>query len=232
MLCSIMTKNNTTTTKNLLCDGMSNKKIKKTIKLNRAHIVTFSLPAVITCPGADKCLKAGYCHAGNYNFNSNKVKQSDNYLMSQSDKFVDMICDELTNEWTFTKYVRIHPTGDFYSMDYFIKWVTIAIKNPSIIFYAYTKSIDIINEYKTKNELPDNMFIAYSYGSKFDNLINPNVDYHAVIIPDNADIPDGYIDGSIDDLVMTKGHKKIALRYHHPFIKWDDSGFSEIVNPF
>ena len=59
---------------NLLCDGMSNQKLAKTIKVNRAHIVTFSLPAVVTCHGADKCLKAGYCHAGNYNFKSNKDK--------------------------------------------------------------------------------------------------------------------------------------------------------------
>ena len=228
-----MSKNNSNNGQiNLLCDGMNNLKLKKTIRLNRAHIATFSLPAVITCPGADKCLKAGYCHAGNYNYRSNKDKQSDNYLISQSDKFVDMICDELTNKYTYTKYVRIHPTGDFYSMDYFKKWVSIAVRNPSVIFYAYTKSIDIVKAYKIISELPENMIITYSYGSKFDDMINPDTDYHAVIIPSDADVPAGYVDGSVDDLVMCKGNTKIALRYHHPFIKWDDSGFAEIKNPF
>lgn len=226
------TKTNNNGQSNLLCDGMSNQKLAKTIKVNRAHIVTFSLPAVITCHGADKCLKAGYCHAGNYNFKSNKDKQASNYIISQSAQFVDMVCRELADKWTFTQYVRIHPTGDFYSMDYLKKWVTIAIRNPSITFYAYTKSIDLFKAYKVIGELPANMIITYSYGSKFDDMINPNVDYHAIVIAPNDDIPAGYVDGSTDDLMMCKGNKKIALRYHHPFIKWEDSGFSEITNPF
>lgn len=217
---------------NLLCDGMNNQKLKKTIKLNRAHIVTFSLPAVDTCPGADKCLKGGYCHAGNYRFKSNVDKQSINYAISQSDRFVDMVCTELADKWTYSRYVRIHPTGDFYSMDYFKKWVAIAIRNPGVIFYAYTKSIDIIQEFKKADKIPVNMFITYSYGSKYDDMINPTTDYHAVVIGPNDNIPTGYVDGSIDDLVMCKGNKRIALKYHHPHIKFEDSGFIEIVNPF
>ena len=216
---------------NLLCDGMSNQKLAKTIKANRAHIVTFSLPAVVTCHGADKCLKAGYCHAGNYNFKSNKDKFAMNYQASQRADFTDRINAELSEKWTFTQYVRIHPTGDFYSMDYFKKWVTIANDNPHVVFYAYTKSIDIVKAYKDVDELPANLIITYSYGSKFDAMINPNVDYHAVVIGPNDNIPAGYVDGSTDDILMCKGHKKIALRYHHPYIKWEDSGFSEIVNP-
>lgn len=217
---------------NLLCDGMSNAKLKKTIKNNRAHIVTFSLPAVVTCPGADKCLKSGYCHAGNYNFKSNKDKQSRNYLASLSLSFVDMINAELSEKWTFTQYVRIHPTGDFYDMNYFKKWVQIAIDNPNVTFYAYTKSIDIVKGYADKYGLPANMVITYSYGSKYDDMIDPTTDYHAVVIGPNDEIPTGYVDGSVDDVLMCKGHKKIALRYHHPYIKWMDSGFYEIKNPF
>lgn len=225
------TKTNNNGTKNLLCDGMSNQKLVKTIKINRAHIVTFSLPAVVTCHGADKCLKSGYCHAGNYNFKSNKDKFAMNYQASQRADFVDRINAELSDKWTFTQYVRIHPTGDFYDMTYFKKWVAIANDNPSITFYAYTKSIDIVKAYKLVDELPANMVITYSYGSKFDNLINPSVDYHAIVISPNESVPAGYVDGSTDDVLMCKGHKKIALRYHHPYIKWEDSGFSEIINP-
>jgi len=217
--------------KTLLCDGMSNQKLEKTIKIVRGHIVTFSLPAVVTCPGADKCLKAGYCHAGNFNYKSVKDKYASNYLASQRADFVDRINAELSDKWTYTQYVRIHPTGDFYSLDYFKKWVTIANDNPSVTFYAYTKSIDIVKAYTLINELPANMVITYSYGSKYDNLINPDMDSHAIVIGPNDSIPAGYVDGSTNDVLMCMGHKKIALRYHHPYIKWEDSGFSEIINP-
>ena len=154
-----------------------------------------------------------------------------NYQASQRADFVDRINAELSDKWTFTQYVRIHPTGDFYDMDYFKKWVSIANDNPNITFYAYTKSIDIIKAYKDIAELPANMVITYSYGSKFDNLINPSVDYHAIVISPTDSVPAGYVDGSMDDVLMCKGHKNIALRYHHPYIKWEDSGFSEIINP-
>ena len=211
---------------------MRNSKLEHTIALNRAHIVTFSLPAVVTCPGADKCLIGGYCHAGNFNYNSVKNKYVQNFKASESDSFVDMICDELKNKWTYSAYVRIHPTGDFYNMNYFKKWVEIARRNPDIGFYAYTKSINIVAEYVKSHELPRNMTITYSYGSKYDDMINPETDYHAVVIGPNDEIPDGYTDGSKDDLVMMKDNKKIALRYHHPYVKFEKSGFNEIKNPF
>lgn len=217
---------------NLLSDGMNNAKLKKTIALNRAHIVTFSLPAAVTCPGADKCLKAGYCCAGNYVFPSVVDKLTRNYNASLSDTFVDKINAELSDKWSFTQYVRIHPTGDFYSIGYFGKWVQIAIDNPDVTFYAYTKSVEIVKEYKDRFGLPSNMFIAFSYGSTRDDMIDPEKDSHAVVIGPDDFIPSGYADGSINDVLMCKGHKKIALRYHHPYIKWEDSGFSEIEKPF
>lgn len=229
-----MSKNNSYhgTKDTLLCNGASNQKLDKTMALNRVHIVTFSLPAVATCPGADKCIKGGYCHAGNFNFKSVKDKFANNWDISRTDGFVARINAELATKWTYSQYVRIHPTGDFYDVDYFKKWVQIANDNPNITFYAYTKSIDIVKGYADKYGLPDNLFITYSYGSKYDGMINPNVDSHAVVIGPNDEIPTGYVDGSIDDLVMCKGNKKIALRYHHPYLKWEDSGFFEIINPF
>ena len=226
-----MTTKKATNGLNLLSDGMSNKKIRKTIQINRAHIVTFSLPAVVTCPSADKCLIGGYCTAGNYKYPSVEKKQFDNYTASQSSEFVDMICAELSEKWTYSKYVRIHPTGDFYNVHYLKKWVEIAVKNPDIIFYAYTKSIRIVKGYADKYGLPSNLIITYSFGSKDDILINPDKDRYAVVIGPNDECPAGYVNGSLDDLVMVKGAQKIALNYHHPNIKWEKSGFYGMTCP-
>lgn len=219
------TKTQNNGNKNLLCDGMDNKKLEHTIKVNRAHIVTFSIPAVKTCPGADKCLKSGYCHAGNFNFKSVKNKFVQNLWASVQSDFVDRINYELNEIWTFSKYVRIHPVGDFYNLGYFKKWVQIALDNPNVIFYAYTKSVNMIKGYADKYGLPANMVITYSFGGKYDDRIDKDKDKYALVISPNGPIPIGYVDGSEDDLVMCKGNDKIALRFHHTYVKWENSGF-------
>jgi hypothetical protein len=55
--------------------------------------------------------------------------------------------------------VRIHESGDFYSVAYFKKWIEIAKKLPGKTFYAYTKSWFIAQHL---DELPDNFIIIFS----------------------------------------------------------------------
>ena len=44
----------------------SNKKIKKTAKLNNVRLYEFNLPALITCPFADECKVFCYADKGSY----------------------------------------------------------------------------------------------------------------------------------------------------------------------
>jgi len=39
------------------------------------------------------------------------------------------------------KIIRIHVSGDFFNMKYFNAWCSVALRNPNILFYAYTKSL-------------------------------------------------------------------------------------------
>ena len=70
-----------------------------------------------------------------------------------------------------TGIVRIHVAGDFFSQDYMLAWYNVALLNPSILFYAYTKSLRYwlhINEYP----ILDNFVLTASYGGRHDHLID------------------------------------------------------------
>jgi len=109
-------------------------------------------------------------------------------------------------------HIRIHDSGDFYSVKYLQKWIDIAIQNTNVIFYAYTKSIKFfINGLK----LPKNLKIIFSEGSKNDNLINTVRDRHARIFKDLTQLLSaGYIDASNNDLKAITENKKVGLVYH------------------
>ena len=66
--------------------------------------------------------------------------------------------------------VRIHVAGDFFSEAYFVAWVTMAIRHPDTLFYAYTKSLP----YWVQNmdRIPPNLVLTASRGGRRDDLIH------------------------------------------------------------
>ena len=148
----------------------ANKKLQKTEKLHDAEIIGFDLPAGITCPYAGECKKICYAKKGNYQFPSKKAACADNLIASQQDDFVPRMVAIITGIQSNNDkplYVRIHASGDFYSIEYARKWAEIAVQCPSVTFYAYTKSVSIV----LGAGMPDNVHIAYSYGGTQDYLI-------------------------------------------------------------
>lgn len=67
-----------------------------------------------------------------------------------------------------TKKVRIHESGDFFSLAYLNAWIEVAKRNPDLQFYCYSKSL----EFFMAKELPANFYMTASYGGKFDYLID------------------------------------------------------------
>lgn len=51
----------------------------------------------------------------------------------------------------YPRFFRIHDSGDFNSIEYLTMWDRIASENPDIIFYCYTKRIDLLKEFKAIN---------------------------------------------------------------------------------
>ncbi len=132
----------------------------------------FSLPAVITCPGATaNCMH--YCYARrDERFTSIRQSRLDNLTASKSETFVsDMIAainnaiytksGDLRKAYKGKKIVfRLHESGDFYNVAYMEKWFEIAKHFSFIQFFTYTKSFAMLE--KCIDKKPYNFFIRGS----------------------------------------------------------------------
>lgn len=78
------------------------------------------------------------------------------------------------------KIIRIHVSGDFFNQKYFDAWIIVAKRNPGLLFYAYTKSLQFwVNRL---NDIPDNLKLTASVGGKQDHLITQyNLKYNLVV---------------------------------------------------
>ena len=119
----------------------------------------FNLPRIITCKPNLDCHR--YCYAGKAEkqYPPCLPSRSKNLETSKSDSFIQEICDFLK---TYKgSYFRMHESGDFYSTDYIYKWYEIAILNPQITFYTYTKRDDLFTK-ELLSEKPENLTITFS----------------------------------------------------------------------
>lgn len=203
--------------------GTGNTKLKNTAKHFGIKIFNFSIPAgndkltgKITCPFAGSCLSLCYAKKGMYRFGNVERALSKRYEATKDSNFVERISNELSKVKKDKQiYVRIHDSGDFYSPGYFQKWLEIARLNPSVRFYAYTKSHSFI---RGNFELPENFDLIYSLGSTRDELINQDTERHSKIFKSmEAMENEGYTDSSYLDIVATKWiteNNKIGLLIH------------------
>ena len=196
-----------------------NGKIKETSKKVGLNIFNFSIPAYksasgkLTCPFADSCVKYCYAQKGNYKrFPKIGELMEQRYLLSKQSIFVASMNIEIKKKKADA--IRIHDSGDFYSKEYLQKWISIANDNPTVKFYAYTKSIPLF----IGKELPSNMDIIFSTGSKKDELINFEIHRHAKIFDSQEELLEaGYINASKIDYYATKfysNNKKVGLIFH------------------
>ena len=200
----------------------SNSKIKKTNIKNDANIFVFDLPSgesengEIICTGANTCKLICYASKGFYIMPSVKKAYETNYYYSKQDNFVQLIQNEINSKKKKITHIRIHSSGDFYNIDYLLKWLTIAEMNKNIVFYCYTKSIEMFKDNLEVIKTFSNFKYCFSYGSKHDHLINDNTDYHSKIFKTENKLNRlGYIDASHDDLLaINPDNNKIGLIYH------------------
>lgn len=87
-------------------------------------------------------------------------------LINKPDTLVKLIEDSLPKN---AGIIRIHSAGDFFIQSYFDAWMKVAINNPHILFYAYTKALPFW--VKRIGSIPANVQLTASYGGKRDDLI-------------------------------------------------------------
>ena len=138
------------------------------------HFILWNLPSIATCPYAtDLCKKHCFGAKQENGYNPGIIKSRENaYQESLKPNFVRDMIQYL--EWYLQKkkvqgkvcFLRIHGTGDFYSYEYFKKWIDITdhFKNdPRILFQCYTKSLPYLQELLKERSLNSlNLKIVWS----------------------------------------------------------------------
>jgi hypothetical protein len=109
-------------------------------------------------------------------------KRMDNFQLARDAaecpfKVADMLDSMLPKK---AGVIRIHVGGDMFNRNYFLGWLWMAVRNPNILFYAYTKSLNFWVD--NLDKIPDNMVLTASRGGKLDHLIDKHNLREAVVV--------------------------------------------------
>lgn len=105
-------------------------------------VLTFSLPAIDTCPGASGLCK-GCCYATRGRYYSPTVQKylKRNYEFSKHPDFAKTATQLLNySQRQLAKIFRVHPSGDLYDEEYAKKWLYIMERVADFTFWIYTRS--------------------------------------------------------------------------------------------
>lgn len=208
--------------------GKANAKLKGLEKKLNKKVVTMSLPSGFTCPSALECLSKAErttgkitdgkdmkfrCYAASLEavFPSLRKAVWNNFdalkNAKTTDNMVKLIQSSLPKKFDV---VRWHPSGDIFNGNYFDALIKIAENNPTKLFYAYTKQINLWVERLGK--IPSNLALTASYGGKHDDLINKHNLKHVKVVFSVAEANGFPIDH--DDFHAVVGKDSFRLILH------------------
>lgn len=193
--------------------------------------------AVNVCPAAGACVKFCYARNGTYNFPAVKAAHTRNLELVLND--LNAFTTQMLNELTARRFrprgtptlpdlsrdhlhprvaalldegavaVRVHDSGDFFSDEYLLAWLTIAQLTPGVLFFAYTKEVARFRRVAA-DVAPPNFLWVYSLGGREDDLLDLDVDRHADVFPDEVAVEAaGYYSQDEHDLlaVVAPSHR-------------------------
>jgi len=189
-------------------------------KLSKDGIYSWSLPAVKSCPMAGTCKIGCYATQGTFNFPNVKKAYALNFALAKNhDRFYNSMQKEIS-KLKHKSIIRIHASGDFFNKSYFYNWYSLANDFPNVQFYAYSKMVLMIKEFKQDlimlgKHWPDNLTIIFSEGGKQDSMISENNDRHARVFNSISELKKaGYANVTEHDIGAMGNNHKIGLVYH------------------
>ena len=178
------------------------------------------------CPNAGPCARVCYARFGTYRFRNVIDRHVWNleYILLHPDAWQEQMVHEISHrrmdptfkphdldhdpadrwvaEWVANggRAVRIHDSGDFFTRDYLTRWFEIARTRPEVLFYAYTKEVEMVR--RALPDAPANFRPIFSLGGKQDDLIHRDTERHADVFPtDQALQAAGYYNQEANDLL-------------------------------
>jgi len=168
-------------------------------KLKKSGIVSFNLIPITHCPLAGSCKAFCYATVGQQAFASGVKRRAAAFKATLSPTFVQDMHSEIQRWKKKIKAIRVHDSGDFYSMQYLLNWLEIARLNPAVKFYAYSKSLPFIHRAYDQGLVPPNFRLIQSVGGLADSRIRQDLP-HARIFSTLDELTDaGYADASETD---------------------------------
>lgn len=193
-----------------------NSKLLKTSRVTGFSVFNYGITAgPENCPFAGECAKWCYAKKGTYGWSNVKQAFDRRSELVRTDQFVPAVLNELDKKRKID-YLRVHDSGDYFDLPYIMKWFEIMRQRPDIQFYSYTKAVKLMKRLKKLGRLPNNFTVIYSFGGKFDHLIDTSKDRHALVFEtDSAIDKAGYANASDNDLIALNDQNfRIGLRKH------------------
>jgi hypothetical protein len=152
-------------------------KFVKNTRYYRGTVYEWNLPTGTTCPFALECKVTVDRITGKFDVKKGQYRcyaaSSERFPAVREHRWKNFAYVSAGNKPVLPKdckAVRIHAAGDFFNQQYFDMWLTVAEENPSIEFWAYTKSIGYwVNRL---DRIPSNLILTASYGGRQDSLID------------------------------------------------------------
>jgi hypothetical protein len=101
-------------------------------------IFAFNLPPVLSCPGMSAGCSFCYALRGRWVFDGVKAALARNWAASREATFAERMVREIRRRRV--RILRLHASGDLYSVRYIQAWAQVARSCPDTVFYAYTRS--------------------------------------------------------------------------------------------
>lgn len=210
---------------------------KKLVSSEETMFIIWSIPAVKTCPFATKhCVESCYARKAEKAYPDCLPARTKNYEFSKTDMFIPFMVKALHYMASLKAYknakhisIRIHESGDFYSVEYLEKWLDIAenCKDiPNMDFCAYTKSIPyLVQACKDGYNLKESTihFLSSIWDDTKQERINETFEMNLPIYTafEKGRFPEGYTKCDCNDFGHCrqcyhgeKAEKRIAVTIH------------------
>lgn len=154
---------------------------------DRYRIASFNLPAggygwyvqgvltmILVCIGALHCLHLCYARQGRYTYTAAaRVRVRNHRALLALGRSVQDVANALLRAISrlprSVGIIRLHDSGDLYSLAYLQAWILVARQRPDLVFYLFTKSVLLF--LRIRDELPENFVVTFSEGGKWDDRI-------------------------------------------------------------
>jgi len=186
-------------------------------------VYEFNLPAGHSCPYAKECKIKVDKETGKFDVTATTYRcyaapaeRFPGVRKSRWENFEAMKSGEDIVLPKDATHVRIHSSGDFFSQAYFDKWLEVCRKNPTVKFWAFTKSVQFwVNRL---GQIPENLTLQASRGSYQDDIAKKYNLKYAEVFSDIKDVPaDLPID--VDDTFAMSGTQSFALLDNNKYSK-------------